>query len=235
MADPPRIESDQPPFYHEPYRSTILRAPRQPFVPLNVGLAERTGPVFGPHTIGALDHDLTRNAVREGPPLGERIIVSGRVLDSAGRPVPNALLEIWQANAAGRYIHKKDQHDAPLDPNFTGTGRCLTDENGRYTFTTIRPGAYPWANHENAWRPPHIHFSIFGRSFQQRLVTQMYFPGDPLRALDPIYTSVPGQAARDRLVARFDLSLTQPGWALGFGFDLVVNGARQTPFEEGSP
>ncbi|MDH3225255.1 MAG: protocatechuate 3,4-dioxygenase subunit beta, partial [Gemmatimonadota bacterium] len=165
----------------------------------------------------------------------ERIVVTGRVLDSTGRPLQGALLEIWQANAAGRYIHKKDQHDAPLDPNFTGTGRCLTDDDGRYSFTTIRPGAYPWLNHENAWRPSHIHFSIFGRSFSQRLVTQMYFPGDPLLAFDPIYNSIPGEAARRRLLARFDLSVTQPEWALGFGFDLVVGGARQTPFEDGSP
>ena len=235
MSEPPITRTDQPPYLHEPYRSTILRAPRQPLVPLPVGSAERTGPVFGRGSVGELDHDLTRNAVRDAPPLGERIIVSGRVLDSTGRPVRDALLEIWQANAAGRYVHKKDQHDAPLDPNFTGTGRCLTDANGRYSFTTIRPGAYPWLNHENAWRPPHIHFSIFGRSFHQRLVTQMYFPGDPLRALDPIYNSIPGEAARQRLVARFDLSRTEPGWALGFGFDLVVNGARQTPFEAGAP
>ena len=235
MKDSPDSRTDHPPYLHEPYVSTVLRAPRRRLVPLTAGLAESTGPVFGQDAVGELDHDLTRNAVRSAAPLGERIVVTGRVLDSTGRPLQGALLEIWQANAAGRYIHKKDQHDAPLDPNFTGTGRCLTDDDGRYSFTTIRPGAYPWLNHENAWRPSHIHFSIFGRSFSQRLVTQMYFPGDPLLAFDPIYNSIPGEAARRRLLARFDLSVTQPEWALGFGFDLVVGGARQTPFEDGSP
>ncbi|NNF27507.1 MAG: protocatechuate 3,4-dioxygenase subunit beta, partial [Gemmatimonadetes bacterium] len=229
MKGHPGPVADHPPYLHEPYASTVRRAPQQRLVPLTAGLAESTGPVFGQHAVGDLDHDLTRNAVRTAAPLGERIVVTGRVLDGTGHPVQRALLEIWQANAAGRYIHKKDQHDAPLDPNFTGTGRCLTDDDGRYRLTTIRPGAYPWLNHENAWRPPHIHFSIFGRSFSQRLVTQMYFPGDPLLTFDPIYNSIPDEAARKRLVARFDLSVTQPEWALGFHFDLVVNGARQTP------
>lgn len=235
MSDTPKPSSDHPPYLHEPYRSTVLRAPRERLVPLSIGGAESSGPVFGHDSVDPLDDDLTRNAVRNGAALGERIIVTGRVLDRTGRPVRGALLEIWQANAAGRYIHKKDQHDAPIDPNFTGTGRCLTDDDGRYRFTTIRPGAYPWGNHENAWRPPHIHFSVFGRSFTQRLVTQMYFPGDPLLAHDPIYNAVPGEAARRRLVARFDLSVTRPAWALGFDFDLVVAGARQTPFENVSP
>ena len=224
-----------PPYLHKPYAATILRAPQQRLVPLSVGRAESTGPVFGEGTVGDLDHDLTRNSVRTAEPLGERILITGRVLDCIGRPVRNALIEIWQANAAGRYIHKKDIHDAPIDPNFTGTGRCMTDDEGRYRFTSIRPGAYPWRNHQNAWRPPHIHFSIFGRSFSQRLVTQMYFPGDPLLAYDPIYNSIPGDAARNRLVARFDLSVTQPEWALGFDFDVVVDGARQTPFENVRP
>lgn len=224
-----------PPYLHEPYGSTVLRAPRQPLVLLPVGAAESSGPVFGEGALGELDGDLTRNAVRTAEPIGERIVVTGRVLDRWGQPVRQALLEIWQANAAGRYIHKKDLHDAPLDPNFTGTGRCVTDDNGRYAFTTIRPGAYPWQNHANAWRPPHIHFSIFGRSFSQRLVTQMYFPGDPLLAYDPIYTSIPGEHARQRLVARFDLSVTRPEWALGFAFDVVVDGRRQTPFENVAP
>ena len=224
-----------PPYLHEPYASTVLRAPGQPLVPLSVGLAESSGPVYGHDTVDELDGDLTRNAVRTAEPLGERIVVTGRVLDRFGRPVRGALLEIWQANSAGRYLHEKDQHDAPIDPNFTGAGRCLTDDAGRYRFTTIRPGAYPWPNHENAWRPPHIHFSIFGRSFSQRLVTQMYFPGDPLLAFDPIFNSIPTDAARKRLIARFDLSVTQPEWALGFDFDLVVDGARQTPFENTSP
>lgn len=235
MSDTQGSPTDHPPYLHEPYRATVLRAPRHPLVLLPVGPAESTGPVFGHGTVDELDDDLTRNAVRSADPLGERMVVTGRVLDRWGQPVRQALLEIWQANAAGRYIHKKDLHNAPIDPNFAGTGRCLTDDEGRYRFTTIRPGAYPWQNHANAWRPPHIHFSIFGRSFSQRLVTQMYFPGDPLLAFDPIYTSIPGENARKRLVARFDLSVTQPEWALGYAFDVVVDGQRQTPFENVAP
>lgn len=235
MSATPGPSSDHPPYLHEAYGSTVLRAPRQPLVLLPVGPTESTGPVFGEGAVSDLDGDLTRNAVRTTEPLGERIVVTGRVLDRWGQPVRQALLEIWQANAAGRYVHTKDQHDAPLDPNFTGTGRCLTDDEGHYRFTTIRPGAYPWKNHPNAWRPSHIHFSIFGRSFSQRLVTQMYFPGDPLLAFDPIYGSIPGENARKRLVARFDLSVTRPEWALGFAFDVVVDGRRQTPFENVAP
>lgn len=221
-----------PPYLHVPYASTVTRAPVQPLVRLPGSLAERTGPVFGTGDVGALDDDLTRNAVRSGEPLGERIIVTGRIVDGAGRPVRNALVEVWQANSAGRYIHKKDQHDAPLDPNFRGTGRCLTDEVGAYRFSTIRPGAYPWANHANAWRPPHIHFSVSGRNFEERLVTQMYFPGDPLLALDPIYNGIPDERARQRLIAAYDLNVTQPEWALGYRFDIVVAGGRPTPFEK---
>lgn len=221
----------QPPFLHPPYRSTVKRAPQKPLVPLAHTLSELTGPVYGQDSIRPLDNDLTRNAVVTGEPIGERIIVAGRVLDADGRPVPNALVEVWQANACGRYAHKVDQHDAPLDPNFTGAGRCLTDENGEYSFTSIRPGAYPWHNHENAWRPPHIHFSLFGVNFLSRLVTQMYFPGDPLLALDPIYNSVPDEKGRARLVSIYDHDLTQPEWALGYRFDIVLAGRRQTPFE----
>jgi protocatechuate 3,4-dioxygenase beta subunit len=200
-------------------------------MPLPQTLAELTGPVYGEDLLRPLDNDLSRNAVVNGEPIGERIIVVGRVLDESGRPVPNALLEIWQANACGRYIHKVDQHDAPLDPNFIGAGRVLTDKNGDYRFTTIRPGAYPWRNHENAWRPAHIHFSVFGRNFLQRLVTQMYFPGDPLMPLDPIFNGIPDEDGRKRLISVYDHSITTPEWALGFRFDIVVCGPRETPFE----
>jgi protocatechuate 3,4-dioxygenase beta subunit len=220
-----------PPYLHPPYRSTVDRAPLRPLIPLPQTLSELTGPVYGPDAVQPLDNDLTRNAARNGEPLGERILVVGRVLDDAGRPVPNALIEVWQANAAGRYIHVNDRHDAPLDPNFTGAGRCLTNQNGEYQFTSIRPGAYPWRNHDNAWRPSHIHFSICGVNFLQRLVTQMYFPGDPLLPLDPIFMGIPDDRARQRLIARYDHSLTIPEWALGYRFDIVVCGPRQTPLE----
>ncbi|MEZ4608113.1 MAG: protocatechuate 3,4-dioxygenase subunit beta [Deinococcales bacterium] len=221
----------QPSHLYAPYTSTVKRAPGGGLVPLEPQLSELTGPVYGESTITPLDNDLTKNAVRNGEPLGERIIVTGKVLDEKGRPIRNALLEVWQANAAGRYIHKKDQHPAPLDPNFTGAGRCLTDENGEYRFSTIKPGAYPWRNHHNAWRPAHIHFSVFGRNFLERLVTQMYFPGDPLLALDPIYQGIPDEAARKRLISHYDHSVTTPEWALGYRFDIVLAGALQTPFE----
>ncbi len=220
-----------PPYLHPPYQSTVLRSPHRPLVPLLQTLTELTGPVYGADAIQPLDDDLTRNAVQTGEPIGERIIVVGRVLDDTGRPVRNALVEVWQANAAGRYAHHVDQHPAPLDPNFTGAGRCLTNERGEYCFTTIRPGAYPWRNHINAWRPAHIHFSICGVNFLQRLVTQMYFPGDPLLPLDPIYNSVPDRDERQRLIATYAHDVTRPEWALGYRFDLVVCGPRQTPFE----
>jgi protocatechuate 3,4-dioxygenase, beta subunit len=221
----------QPPYLHTAYASTVRRAPSRPLIPLAQSLSELTGPVYGRDEIQPLDNDLTKNAVNTGEPLGERIIVTGRRLDDRGEPIAGALIEVWQANAAGRYRHKVDQHDAPLDPNFQGAGRLLTDEKGVYRFTTIRPGAYPWRNHFNAWRPPHIHFSVCGLNFMQRLVTQMYFPGDPLLPLDPIYNSVPDEEARQRLVALYDHEVTQPEWALGFRFDIVVCGPRQTPFE----
>ncbi|MEO8451327.1 MAG: protocatechuate 3,4-dioxygenase subunit beta [Gemmatimonadota bacterium] len=209
------------------YVATRLRHPKQPLILVPHTLSEITGPVFGPGRVGPLDHDLTRQYDAE--PLGERIIVEGRVVDEDGRPVPNTLLEVWQANAAGRYAHKNDIHGAPLDPNFSGAGRALTDGAGRYRIVTIKPGAYPWPNHPNAWRPAHIHFSLLGRSFVSRLVTQMYFPGDPLLAFDPIFNSVPGDRARQRLIASFDRTVTTAGWALGYHFDVVLRGRESTP------
>ncbi|MGH6943656.1 MAG: protocatechuate 3,4-dioxygenase subunit beta, partial [Geminicoccaceae bacterium] len=212
------------------YKSTVLRGPTKPLIPLEHTLSELTGPVYGHESVGALDADLTRNAAKNGAPLGERIIVTGRVLDEDGRPVPSTLIEVWQANAAGRYIHEGDQHDAPLDPNFLGAGRFVTDDAGRYRFYTIKPGAYPWGNHANGWRPNHIHFSLFGPSFVTRLVTQMYFPGDPLLPLDPIYNSTP-EGARERMVSDFSIDVTEPGFALGYVFDIVLRGRHETPME----
>jgi protocatechuate 3,4-dioxygenase beta subunit len=216
------------------YRSTRWRAPKRPLVTLPEDQHDLRGPVFGEDVLGELDYDLTRQ--HAGDPLGERITVSGRVLDTAGRPIRGALVEVWQANASGRYKHDVDRHPAPLDPNFSGAGRCLTDDDGRYHFVTVRPGAYPWGNHENAWRPAHIHFSLFGRQFAERLVTQMYFPGDPLFPYDPIFNSVRDPKARELLVARFDLATTKPEWSLAFEWDIVLgrNGNGTTPFEEGA-
>jgi protocatechuate 3,4-dioxygenase beta subunit len=219
-----------PPYLAPDYVATRTRSPRRPLVVIPHTLSELTGPVFGHESVHASDADLTRQG--PGEPLGERIIVSGRVLDEDGRPVPNTLIEIWQANAAGRYAHAVDQHPAPLDPNFTGAGRCITDGSGHYRFTTIKPGAYPWRNHANAWRPAHIHLSLFGPSFLSRLVTQMYFPGDPLFPYDPIFNAIPEERARARLIAAFDLATTQPEWALGFRFDIVLRGREATPFED---
>jgi len=220
----------QPPLLYPPYRSTVLRAPRKPLVLLPHTLSEVTGPVFGHDEIAENDNDLTRHHL--GEPIGERINVSGKVLDENGRPVPNALIEIWQTNACGRYFHQVDQHPAPLDPNFTGCGRTLTDASGNYRFVTIKPGAYPWRNHPNAWRPAHIHFSLFGTAFTQRIVTQMYFPDDPLFPFDPIYNSIPDEKARKRLICDFKLELTEPEWSLGFHWDIVLRGQEGTPFEE---
>ena len=219
-----------PPYDYPDYVGTRLRHPKDPLVLLPHTLSERTGPVYGDHTLGELDHDLTRQ--HAGDPLGERIVLSGRVLGSDGKPLRGQLVEIWQANAAGRYRHAVDDHDAPLDPNFTGAGRCLTDENGEYRFVSVKPGCYPWRNHANAWRPAHIHFSLFGRAFPERLITQMYFPGDPLFPFDPIFNSIPDERVRNRLVSRFELDLTEPEWALGFRFDIVLGGREATPLEE---
>ncbi len=226
----PRDWDSHPRLIDSGYKSTALRGPKQLLVPVRQNLANLRAPVYGHGIVGELDGDLTRNAVRNGEPLGERMIVTGRVLDEGGRPVPNTLVELWQANACGRYVHKVDQHDAPLDPNFLGAGRALTDAQGRYRFLTIKPGAYPWKNHPNAWRPQHLHFSVFGEYFATRLVTQMYFPGDPLLAYDPIFQATPAHA-RDRLISRFSLDITEPEYALGYEFDIVLRGADQTPME----
>lgn len=221
---------DQPPYLYPPYRSTVRRAPARPLIFLPHTLSETSGPIFRPDAIAETDNDLTRQ--HRGEPQGERIIVTGRVMDDNGHAVPHALIEIWQTNAAGRYRHAKDQHAAPLDPNFTGAGRTLTDENGIYRFVTIKPGAYPWRNHHNAWRPAHIHFSLFGPAFCTRLITQMYFPGDPLLPFDPVLQSIPDQKGRERLVAKFDLETTQPDWALSYQFNIVLRGREATPFEK---
>ena len=224
------LAGTQPPLLYEPYVATRRRAPRQPLLRLPATLSDLDVPVYGWWPITETDNDLTRQHAHE--PQGQRIIVAGAVTDESGRPVAGALIELWQANAAGRYHHVKDDHPAPLDPNFTGGGRTITDANGRYQFTTIKPGAYPWRNHDNAWRPAHIHFSLFGSTFRTRLVTQMYFPDDPLLAFDPMFQSVRDARAQQRLISRFDLSLTQPEWALGYSFDIVLRGPDSTPFEE---
>jgi protocatechuate 3,4-dioxygenase, beta subunit len=229
-AYPPEAPGTHPPLDYPDYRSTRLRFPRRPLVALPQRLGEVTGPLLGEGRVGERDHDLT--VQHAGEPLGERIVVEGRVLDGAGRPVGGTLVEVWQANAGGRYRHDGDQHPAPLDPNFSGAGRCVTDAEGRFRFVTVKPGAYPWGNHHNAWRPAHIHFSVFGRAFVQRLITQMYFPGDPLFAFDPILSSVP-QAVRERLVSRLDMGLTTPEWALGYRWDIVLRGREATPLEDG--
>ena len=237
MSDPDRdpapwrpvAPGTQPPFDTPEYGSTHKRHPKQPPLHIPTTLTEASAPRMSPAHYPS-HADLTR-----GPAgweaQGERIIVAGRVLDEDGRPVRGAMVEVWQANAAGRYNHPGDQHDAPLDPNFKGAGLVFTDDEGWYRFTTIRPGAYPWRNHKNAWRPVHIHYSLFGAGFAQRLITQMYFPGDPLLPLDPIFNAVPDAAARERLIARFDLDITQPEWALGYRFDIVLRGRQATPME----
>ncbi|MPZ88330.1 MAG: protocatechuate 3,4-dioxygenase subunit beta [Nitriliruptorales bacterium] len=212
------------------YMSTRLRAPERLTV-LPHMLTEITGPLLGEGLVNEADADLTRQ--HHGEPLGERIIVHGRLLDEGGRPVAGSLVEVWQPNAAGRYRHDRDRHPAPLDPNFTGIGRCVTDAQGGFRFVTVKPGAYPWGNHDNAWRPAHIHFSLLGRAFTQRLITQMYFPGDPLFGQDPIFNSVRDPVARQRLIAHLDLSETVHEWALAYRFDIVLRGPESTPMEDG--
>jgi protocatechuate 3,4-dioxygenase beta subunit len=227
VANDQREWTIDPPYEVTAYRSTEKRAPKRALVPIPEDLQPVSGPVFGADDVGPLDADLTVG--QPGEPQGQRINVSGRLLGPDGRPVAGQLVEIWQCNAAGRYAHDRDQHPAPLDPNFTGAGRCLTDDAGRYCFVTIRPGAYPWRNHRNAWRPAHIHFSVFGRAFAERLVTQMYFPGDPLFAFDPIFQSVHDPQARQRMISAFDWDTTEEEMALGYRFDIVVGGHLATP------
>lgn len=220
----------QPLLDYPPYRSSVLRHPANPLLSVDPHDVELAAPCFGSRDVSPLDSDLTIG--HSGEPIGERVILTGRITDSRGRPIAGQLVEIWQANAAGRYIHQRDQHPAPLDPNFTGAGRCITDANGEYRFLSIKPGPYPWRNHLNAWRPAHVHFSLFGTQFHQRLVTQMYFPGDPLFALDPIFQSITDPAARERLIATYDHDVSQPEYATGYRFDLVLDGARRTPTDE---
>lgn len=220
----------QPTYLHEAYKSTLLRAPLQPLVVPPKKDITLSVPLFKDFKLGALDHDLTKNSVKDGEAIGERIVVQGKVTNEKGHPLPHTLIELWQANSAGRYVHKVDQHDAPLDPNFLGTGRCMTDARGNYKFYTIKPGAYPWGNHPNAWRPNHIHFSLFGGDITSRLITQMYFPGDPLFEHDPIFKAVPPKG-RELLISKFDLSITEPNFALGYRFDIVLRGKHATPFE----
>ncbi len=220
----------QPNHLHSPYVSSIKRAPTKPLVQIPYTLSEVTGPLFSSKIVAPKASDLTRQ--HSGEPLGERIIVSGRVLDENSRPLANTVVEIWQANAAGRYRHDVDQHDAPLDPNFTGCGQAVTDAEGHYRFVTIRPGEYPWRNHYNAWRAAHIHFSLFGPAFATRLVTKMYFPGDPLIPFDPIFNCTADEKARNRLISAFDWETTMPEHALGYRFDLILRGREATPMED---
>jgi len=227
----PLDERSHPAYASPRYASSVYRSPREPLIPIRQTLSELTGPSFGPEILLPGDADLTSNAGTGSPALGERIIIGGRVLEEDGRPVSNTLVEVWQCNAAGRYNHVSDTHDAPLDPNFLGAGRCLTDAEGRYRFVSIKPGAYPWRNHYNAWRPAHVHFSLFGPAYATRLVTQMYFPGDPLLDIDAIYMSIPSAEARARLIARFDHEQSRPHYALGYRFDIVLRGREETPLE----
>lgn len=222
-------DAAQPRLDFPPYRSSVLRHPTKTATHADPEGVELVAPVFGHADVHPLESDLTIQA--GGEPIGERMVVTGRVLDGDGRPVRHQLVEVWQANAAGRYVHKRDQHPAPLDPHFTGVGRCLTDADGGYRFTTVKPGPYPWRNHDKAWRPAHIHFSLFGREFTQRLVTQMYFPGDPLFPFDPILQSITDQRARDRLVATYDHDVTTHEWATGYRWDIVLTGCHGTPLE----
>ncbi len=224
------VEETQPRLDYAPYRSSLLRHPTKDLQHADPEGIELWTPAFGHRDVHALESDLTIQ--HNGEPIGERIIVTGRIVDGDGRPVRHQLVEIWQANAAGRYVHKRDQHAAPLDPNFTGVGRCLTDGDGTYTFTTIKPGPYPWKNHRNAWRPAHIHFSLFGTDFTQRMITQMYFPGDPLFKLDPIYQSITDQKARERLVATYDHDVSTHEWCTGYRWDIVLTGSARTLFED---
>jgi protocatechuate 3,4-dioxygenase beta subunit len=221
----------QPELLHPPYASCIYRAPKKQLIQIPQTLSEMTGPIFRRENIRMPIGDLTRSNAGLAKAIGQRIVVSGRLLDQDARPVPHSLVEIWQANAGGRYLHATDQHDAPLDPNFTGIGHTFTDELGRYKFITILPGRYPWRNHYNAWRPAHIHFSLFGPAIATRLITQMYFPGDPLLPFDPIFNFTSDENAKARLIAEFDWATTEPESALGYKFDIVLRGRNATPME----
>ena len=227
MNDMTRPGAIDPPYLYPDYRSTTLRSPKQPLLELAEGALDVPGPAVPRGFVRKGDNDLTIHG--RGAPLGEKMILVGRVTDEDGRPVRNSLVEIWQANASGRYHHPGDQHDAPLDPNFKGIGRTLTDGDGSYRFITIKPGSYPWQNHPFAWRPQHIHFSLLGNAPVQRLVTQMYFPGDPLLAIDPVYQSVPDARARERLICTQHLETGIEMIALGYRFDIVLAGAKSTP------
>jgi len=220
-----------PAAYTPIYKTSVARSPQQALLSLDETISEITGPTFGHNDFGALDHDLLKNYAKTGDPVGERIIVHGRVLDESGRPVPNTLVEIWQANAGGRYRHKKDVYFAPIDPNFGGCGRTLTDANGYYFFRTIKPGPYPWRNYLNSWRPAHIHVSVFGTAFSQRLITQMYFEGDPLIPLCPIVKTIPDPKAVEQLTAALDLNAAIPQDSIAYKFDIVLRGRRSTLFE----
>lgn len=226
-----RDQGRHPPALVPTYKTSVARSPRYALISLEQTKSEITGPRFGHGDFGALDHDLIKNYAQTGDPIGERIIVHGRVLDENARPVPNTLVEIWQANAGGRYRHKKDAYLAPIDPNFGGCGRTMTDENGYYFFRTVKPGAYPWRNMVNDWRPAHIHFSVFGASFSQRLITQLYFEGDPLIAGCPIVQALPDANAIDALTAKLDRQATIPLDTIAYKFDIVLRGRRSTLFE----
>lgn len=226
-----RDRDRQPPAFTPGYKTSVARSPRYALISFEQTASEMTGPTFGHADLGPLDHDLIKNYAHGGDPVGERIIVHGCVLDENARPVPHTLVEVWQANAGGRYRHKKDSYLAPIDPNFGGCGRCLTDADGYYFFRTIKPGAYPWRNHVNNWRPAHIHLSIFGASFSQRLITQLYFEGDPLIPLCPIVQTIPDPAAIDQLIARLDMNASVPLDSIAYRFDIVLRGRRSTLFE----
>ncbi|MCH2387201.1 MAG: protocatechuate 3,4-dioxygenase subunit beta [Opitutales bacterium] len=227
----PKDSDSHPPLIHPPYKSSITRSPTEEPIIVPQTITELTGPKFNPSMLPEDSYDLTNNSRNSGEPIGERLIVAGRVLDENGVPISGVMVEIWQANSAGKYTDREDQHHAAVDPNFLGAGRTITDEDGWYRFITIRPGAYPWGNHANAWRPHHIHFSILGKNIMTRLVTQMYFEGDPLLPFDPIYNAAPDDA-RTRLIAAFSLDLTEQGFALGYRWDIVIRGPKATPFED---
>ncbi|MEM8820588.1 MAG: protocatechuate 3,4-dioxygenase subunit beta [Pseudomonadota bacterium] len=230
-AVPGRRWSDMPEMSFPDYKSSTTRSPSQPPVrPPSWDRSLTLRPVWP--SLSEDEADLTTNARVNGEPIGERILVEGRLTDEDGRPVEGALIEIWQANAAGRYVHQEERHPAPLDPNFLGAGRALTQADGAYRFVTIKPGSYPWGNHRNAWRPAHIHFAVFGAGIAQRLITQMYFPGDPTLPYDPIFNATRDAAVRNRLVCRFSMEDTVPNWAHCYKFDIVLAGLGATPFEE---